>query len=171
MTWDTFFPDLLATFVGALLGIPSGWALDRLITSRARQEEAAERTRRTREALSLAKAAIEDNQTDLTKLVDLQKGNISLAPTLNASAWEALRGELEHLSSQELKHELALYFGQIQELLAMNRQAMSYRFTVGPQFPDRGRDAAISTLIAMVPERSRRIRERGERILQMIATQ
>ena len=118
MSWGSFLPDILATFVGAVLGIAGAMALER---RRKRREREMEKQRFDVRAKAVAESMERNALNVLPQWAGLDATRAVSVDTLELSVWEIHREELARLAEDVgLLTEVARWFESAEALGALH---------------------------------------------------
>jgi hypothetical protein len=131
--WQAFLPNLASTLVGALLGIPLGLWLNRRVVSHGEVLRRDADRVRVAHALQVLARALADNRERLKVFAaTLSESKTLFDPALDASAWDAVKGDLTtELSDPALRQQLAYHFSRVQSLLKLNDDYIHFIVGVG----------------------------------------
>lgn len=112
--WIGFWPQLFATIVGVLIGVPVGlWLNRRAIAVAGVAQEKADATRLD-DALASLVASIEANRGPLNAMATLATGHYLVEPGLETTTWDAVKTEIVSLLRvPDLQRSLAAHFASI----------------------------------------------------------
>ena len=116
--WITFLPNVVATLVGVILGVPIAMWLNRLSLSATNRRDEFEGRKRLRHGLEALIAALVHNQAALQAIAaQVVEGRIPFDSAIDAVAWDASRSEIvPFLRDPDLHRKAALYFSRVESL-------------------------------------------------------
>lgn len=118
MSWGSFVPDLLATFIGAALGIVGALRIER---RRKRDDRTAEKERFDVRAKAVADSMERNANNVLAQWAALDESRAVSMDTLELSVWEIHREELARLAEDvSLITEVARWFESAESLAALH---------------------------------------------------
>ena len=126
-----FAIQLIATFIGAGLAIPTGLYINRQWAEYRSEQERIENENRLSELRTLVKTSLTINQATVSGIsVLIQSGRTLLSDTLDIATWKALESEYLSLETDaSLKVSLAKVFSDLEDL--NNRIALHRDYSVG----------------------------------------
>lgn len=113
--WSGFWPNLAATLVGIILGVPTALWLNRYVGRAAERNRRADESERLKNGLAVIRAALAHNRPKLL-LIDqiLRLDKASFDVGLDIVAWDACKDEIvPFLKSPDLQRRIALHFGHL----------------------------------------------------------
>lgn len=120
--WTGFWPNIAATFLGVIAGVPAALWLNRLSVQQANARLQAEEQRRLRVGLEAVLTACSHNQQRMEVLLSMPVGQSPLDLELDTSAWEASKQQiLPVLRDADLQCRIAFHFDRIKTLSRLLR--------------------------------------------------
>lgn len=120
MSWASFVPDVLATFIGAVLGIGGAFAIER---HRKDGERDAEAERFRVRAMAVADSIKRNADNGLSQWADLDVTRAVSSDTLELAIWEIHREELARLADDvSLLTDVARWFDSVKALAELHSQ-------------------------------------------------
>ena len=143
--WQNFVSNALATFLGAIIGIPIALGLSR------HQEKTSEKERKTK-ILGLLREELLANLTQLSgwnKSKDKRAEAIIIGPFLRDESWKAFSdgGELEWIKNPKLISELANAYSYVRLMQQLSERYLSLLYMTPS---DKTHPIAIDFIWAMV---------------------
>ena len=127
---DAFWPNVAATLVGVVLGLPVALWVNRLATSRSTADARAAQELRVDHALQVLTSAFESNTTLLRDYSDvLAASKVRWNIGLDLSAWSAIREDLAaELTDPAFRRKVAFHFSQLSLLRRLNDEYLGFAF-------------------------------------------
>jgi len=120
MSWNSFVPDLLATFVGAMLGILGALSIER---RRQKSERQAEAVRYRARAVAVADSIDRNADNVLTQWAALDEQRAVYTDTLEIAVWLAHREEMARLAEDmDVITDTARWFASVESLAGLHSQ-------------------------------------------------
>jgi len=116
--WSAFWPNVAATLIGVVLGVPIALYLNTLAGKAAHARAKKEGGVRLRNALLSLVSAVEHNEAKLSTLQsNLQQSRAVFELGVDTAAWEATKGQVtDNLDNPGLYRRLALHHSDLQNL-------------------------------------------------------
>lgn len=130
--WSEFWPALLATFGGVVLGVPTALFLETKRTARSRHDHEIRRLETLAQAAEVLRSCVHDNYDHAERLLwALDKKVIMPDIELEVARWDAVRDDFMGTSRDpELQSRLGYFFFQVQR--NAERFSKLFDFTLGP---------------------------------------
>ena len=116
--WSGFWPNVAATLIGVVLGVPIALYLNTLAGRATHARTKEEGAVRLRNALSSLISSIAHNEAKLSSLqASLQQSRAVFDLGVDTAAWEATKSQvIENLENPDLYRRLALHHSNLQNL-------------------------------------------------------
>ncbi len=124
--WVQFLPNLLATLVGAAIGVPLGLWINRAAASHAERLRRQADIQRVLDALTSIVTVLRDNRSKLLELKEKYTNETALLSTrLYTSAWDTLASDIGlGLPDPDLRRRLAYHFLHLKQFDATNERLL-----------------------------------------------
>lgn len=126
--WADFWPNLSATLLGLVVGLPFALWTNGIIQRGAKKKEVREADERLNKALSVLHEVVFQNSSKLKTMVDtLQKSKIPFHLGINVSAWESVKKDVLEIShDSKLKTTISAHFSNLNKLTELNTKYLDY---------------------------------------------
>lgn len=124
--WDQFLPNVLATLIGAAIGVPIGLWINRVAASHSEQRRREADAKRVSDALASIITVLRANRSRLLELKDgYAEERVRLDTSLDTSAWDTLGPDLAlGLPDPDLRRRLAYHFLRLKEFVRTNERLL-----------------------------------------------
>ena len=125
-----FWPNLAATLVGVVVGLPIALSVNRLALRGAEQTAKKGQAQRVDHALQVLISAMQANGTLLREYGEvLATAKVRWRLGLDVSAWEAIKADfIAELTDSSLRREVAFHFSQLEALTVLNQEYLQFIF-------------------------------------------
>ena len=125
--WVAFLPNVAATLVGVLVGVPLALLINRRAVLHGEAARAVAEKARVADALEVVSKALTYNATPLETLVQtLEQGKAQLDLPLDTSAWGAVKADVSGIVEPELRRRLAFHFSRLEALVELNSMFLTF---------------------------------------------
>lgn len=116
--WSAFWPNVAATLVGVVVGVPIALYLNSLAGKASHARAKADGAARLRNAVLSLSSALDHNELKISALkANLEQARAVFELGIDVAAWEATRSQvIENLDDPGLYRRLALYHSDLQNL-------------------------------------------------------
>lgn len=125
-----FWPNLAATLVGVVFGLPIALAVNRLALRGAEQTTKKAQAQRVDHALQVLISAMRANASLLRDCGELlATSRVRWRLGLDVSAWDAIKADfIAELTDSALRREVAFHFSQLEQLTVLNQEYLQFIF-------------------------------------------
>ncbi|MDA8325457.1 MAG: hypothetical protein M0033_04495 [Nitrospiraceae bacterium] len=136
--WAAFLPNLVATILGVVLGLPVALYVNRRLTERQRALDRAERTKRRDDSASVLIAACEYNMKVLDRVKELAlEGKALRNPDLRSTTWDIVNHMFSPLCPDPvLLQKLSHHWLRLQRLEQLNEEMFAQAVGTRPPLSD-----------------------------------
>jgi hypothetical protein len=119
---EAFWPNLAATIVGVVLGVPIAFWINRRMLAAGERAKLTDDKHQLTRSLEVIRDALNANHTQLTRLVALlDADHVPLDTRLNIAAWEAVKSEvIRTLRDPLLQARFAAHFERLHTVNTLN---------------------------------------------------
>ena len=133
-----FWPNVVATLVGVVVGLPIALWVNRLALRGAEQTAKSGQAHRADHALQVLISAMQGNGTLLREYAEvLATAKVRWRLGLDVSAWEAIKTDfIAELTDSSLRREAAFHFSQLEVLTVLNQEYLQFIFGTNASMSD-----------------------------------
>ena len=167
--WVGFAPNVVSTFFGVGLGLPTGLFLNRRSLKSSIEREEAQQRDLTRRAFSVLIASIEYNQAQLPILMNSRDGAL-ISSGLDIVAWDAVKHQILNGSNNpELHRAVALYFLDLADLQRISEMYIGTYLGIAGAFS--GVEEQRNVLLGNLKQGCEKLLIKGQTLLDVLRTE
>lgn len=127
-----FWPNLAATLVGVVLGVPIALWVNRIADGAAKNAELSDKKKQLLNACNVIESVLKFNYARVVQYPEiLRSRQIAWNLGLNTTTWHAVSVDFSsELTPPELRSRMSHQFGNVATLLWLNEQFLSFSFGV-----------------------------------------
>lgn len=132
--WEAFLPNLAATVLGVILGLPTALYVNRRLTESQRTLQQAEKIRLREDSASVLSAACAYNMNVLDRMAELAlSGNALRNPDLRSTTWDVVNHMFSPLCPDPvLLQKLSHHWLRLQRLERLNEEMFAWAISTQP---------------------------------------